>query len=468
MIKTRFSPSPTGMLHIGNVRTALFSSLYAKKAGGHFILRIEDTDVARSEERYSDVLQEDLLWLGLNWQEGPGVGGPHEPYWQSQRHAIYDKYYQTLEKQQLAYPCFCTDQELALNRKLQLSRGQPPRYAGTCYGLTADEIAARIAQGKTPALRFHVPNKKNIDFVDTVKGPQHFNSDDIGDFIIRRAEGTSSFLFCNAIDDALMGVTHVLRGEDHLSNTPRQLMILQALNLHLPSYGHLSMIMGDDGSPLSKRHGSFSLHDLREQGYLPQAVANYLARLSHAYESHELMTFDEAAQNFHLEKLSRAPARFDRNQLIHWQKEAVMALSQAAAWDWLGPEIKASVPTDHQDLFIDTVRQNVCFPVEAKDWINILFDGALSFDDEQLQILRDAGTNYFTALIESSQKHSTDLKTILDEVKIQAGVSGKKLFMPLRVALTGQQHGPELQNIVNLLGQEKMQERFRQALENLG
>lgn len=465
MIKTRFSPSPTGMLHLGNVRAALFSALYAKKSGGHFILRIEDTDAERSEEKYAELLQDDLKWLGLNWQEGPGIGGPHEPYWQSQRHAIYDKYYQTLEKQKLAYPCFCTDHELALNRKLQLSRGQPPRYPGTCYGLTEEQVAEKIAEGKKPALRFHVPTNKKIDFVDTVKGPQHFNSDDIGDFIIRRAEGTSSFMFCNGIDDALMGVTHVLRGEDHLSNTPRQLMILQALNLHTPSYGHLSLITGDDGTPLSKRHGSFGLHDFRQQGYLPQAVLNYLARLSHTYESHGLMTFAEAANEFHLDKLSRASARFDINQLMHWQKESVMALTHEAAWNWLGDSIKNSVPEASQDLFIEVVRQNICFPFEATNWIKILFDGALAFDEEQSKILNEAGEKFFTVINESVSKHGVTLKNILDEVKNQTGASGKKLFMPVRVALTGQQHGPELQQIVNLLGEEKMQERFKQALD---
>lgn len=464
MIKTRFSPSPTGMLHLGNVRAALFSALYAKKSDGHFILRIEDTDAARSEEKYADILQEDLTWLGIIWQEGPGIGGPHAPYWQSQRHAIYDKYYAVLEKQKLAYPCFCTDQELALNRKLQLSRGQPPRYAGTCYKLTPEQVAAKIAEGKKPALRFHVPAQKNIDFVDTVKGPQHFNSDDIGDFIIRRAEGTSSFLFCNGIDDALMGVTHVLRGEDHLSNTPRQLMILQALNLHTPSYGHLSLITGDDGAPLSKRHGSFSLHDLREQGFLPQAVLNYLARLSHTYEEHHLLTFTEAAKAFHLDRLSRAPARFDRNQLMHWQKEAVMALSHAEVWDWLGDEIKNSVPEAQQDAFIEAVRPNIHFPFEAVNWINILFDGSLNFDDEQKNILQAAGETYFVALDKLGKEHGTNLKNILEDLKTTTGFTGKKLFMPVRIALSGQQFGPELQLIANLLGEEGIQKRIAAAL----
>ena len=198
MIRTRFSPSPTGMIHLGNARTALFNALFAAKNQGAFLLRIEDTDQSRSAHQFTDLLQDDLQWLGIHWQEGPGVNGPHGPYWQSRRNAIYVHYYQQLEAAERAYPCFCTDQELALNRKIQLSRGQAPRYPGTCRGLGKEEVARRMAEGKTPALRFRVPTQTSITFVDLVKGPQHFNSDDMGDFIIRRADGSSSFLFCNA------------------------------------------------------------------------------------------------------------------------------------------------------------------------------------------------------------------------------------------------------------------------------
>lgn len=465
MIRTRFSPSPTGMLHLGNVRAALFSALYAKKANGHFILRIEDTDAVRSEEKYADILQEDLAWLGVHWQEGPGIGGPNEPYWQSKRGDIYAKYYQELEGQGLAYPCFCTDQELALNRKIQLSRGQPPRYPGTCLKLSKEELAKRFEEGKKAALRFHVPEKKSIDFVDLVKGPQHFNSSDIGDFIIRRAEGTASFMFCNAIDDALMQVTHVLRGEDHLANTPRQLMILETLKLHTPQYGHLSLITGDDNTPLSKRHGSFSLRDLREKGFLPRAILNYLARLSHTYESQDLMCFTDLAKNFQLEKLSKASARFDKHQLLHWQKEAVIRLDTDGVWEWLGKDIKNSIPESLRDLFIEAIRPNINFPEEAREWIDILFGQSLNLTEDQTAILVEAGEPFFTALLKSATQHGADLKHIFEDLKQQLNVSGKKLFMPVRIALTGKQHGPELLQIVGLLGKEKMLQRFNHALE---
>lgn len=464
MIRTRFSPSPTGMLHLGNVRAALFSALYATKHQGAFILRIEDTDVARSDHKYTVMLQEDLHWLGIQWQEGPEVGGPHGPYFQSQRHRVYEDYYKQLETQKLAYPCFCSDQELAMNRKLQLSRGHAPRYPGTCRKLTQAEVQKKLEQGLKPALRFQIPANTLIEFVDLVKGTQRFNSDDIGDFIIRRAEGTASFMFCNAIDDSLMEVTHVLRGEDHLANTPRQLMILSALKLRTPEYGHLSLIMGEDGGKLSKRHGSFSLHDLREEGYLPKAAMNYLARLSHTYDSQNLLSFSELANDFQLERLSRSSARFDLNQLHFWQKQMVLSLDDNALLNWLGEEFNQRIPSDKRKLFLEVVRQNVIFPSEAKKWADIFFDNNLSYTDENKTVLQQAGTQFFTEWQSAASQYSDDLKKMLDQLKSKLNISGKQLFMPIRIALTGEQHGPELAQIVTLLGKEKIENRIKNAM----
>lgn len=465
MVRTRFSPSPTGMMHIGNARAALFSALLATKEKGVFILRIEDTDLVRSEQEYTDILQEDLHWLGVFWQEGPGVGGPYQPYWQSQRHELYAHYYEELENKGLAYPCFCTEQELALNRKLQLSRGQAPRYPGTCRKLSKEETAKRIANGAKPALRFHVPEKTVIEFVDLVKGLQTFNSDDIGDFIIRRAEGTASFMFSNAIDDSLMKVTHAMRGDDHLANTPRQLMLLKALNMPAPQYAHLSLITGDDGTKLSKRHGSFSLNDLHKEGYLPLAVLNYLSRLSHACDQQKLMNFSELAAVFKVEKLSRAPARFDKNQLLHWQKEAVMSLDNAETLTWLGETILEKVPESKRDMFAEVMRQNILFPHDAKTWVDIFFGKEPPFTHEQLDVLKEAGVDFFVEAQLATKKHGIDLKKICDDLKTKLNISGKKLFMPLRIALTGEQNGPELVHIASLLGQEKMMEHFHRAEE---
>lgn len=464
-VRTRFSPSPTGMIHLGNARAALFSALYSGKHAGTFILRIEDTDAARSEEQYVELLQEDLHWLGVNWQEGPGVNGDYGPYWQSQRQDIYAKYYQQLEADKLIYPCFCTDQELMLARKIQLSRGQAPRYMGTCRKLSAEEIEKRIAAGEKPAWRFIVPPKTAIDFEDTVKGPQHFESDDIGDFIVRRADGTAPFLFCNAIDDATMKVTHVLRGEDHLANTPRQLLILQALKLHTPHYGHLSLIVGDDGSPLSKRHGSFSLFEMREQGYLPIAVMNYLTRLGHTADTQELLDFDRLAKHFYLEKLSRSPARFDKSQLMYWQKTAVQSLDIPALWRWLGEHVQNQVPESMRKLFAETIRSNVEFPSDALMWAKIFFHENAPLDEEGLKVIREAGEQFFVEAEEAVDKYDIDLTKVLADMKTSLGLNGKKLFMPLRIALTGKAHGPELAQIAQLLGKEKIKHRFGQAFK---
>jgi len=456
------------MLHLGNARAALFSALYAKKEQGIFLLRIEDTDVSRSDEKYIDILQNDLIWLGLHWQEGPGKDGGNGPYWQSHRQKIYDSYYQQLETQNRAYPCFCTEQELAIHRKLQQSRGQPPRYSGLCRKLTKEQIAARLVAGEKPALRFLVPEHAVIEFMDLVKGSQHFKSDYIGDFIIRRADGTSSFMFCNAIDDSLMGVTHVIRGEDHLTNTPRQLMILQALGLRTAQYGHLSLITGDDGAPLSKRHGSFSLHDLREQGYLPIAVANYLARLSHAYDEQKLMDFSELAQRFQLEKISRASARFDKNQLLHWQKEVVMAMDAASCWQWIGEDIKNTIPYASQGLFIELAKNNFLFPEEIKQFATILFGEKLHHTEDNIAILKSTSKDLLTKVLEGIEQYDTDFPSLLNFLKSEVGLTGKQLYMPIRIALTGEQHGPELAKIAVLLGKERLKERFHSALLLLG
>lgn len=465
VVRSRFSPSPTGMIHLGNARAALFSALFAAKERGIFILRIEDTDLARSEERFVEALQADLHWLFINWQEGPGVGGKYGPYWQSQRQSIYEKYYNILEQKKLIYPCFCTDKELNLARKLQLSRGQAPRYTGTCRKLSAQEITDRIKGGMQPAWRFAIPQQQSIEFIDTVKGTQKFQSDDIGDFVVRRADGTPPFLFCNAIDDATMEITHVLRGEDHLANTPRQIMILKALNLPVPHYGHLSLIVGDDGAPLSKRHGSFSIHEMRQQGFLPAAIINYLARLGHSMELPELANFIQLAANFSLEKLSRSPARFDKVQLKHWQKLAVQALDIQGLWRWLGEHIQNSVPQDKQTLFAETIKANIEFPEDAVFWAKTFFHENIEYNPEAAQIIREAGEQFFVEGELAVDKYGTDLTQVLAEMKKTLHVSGKKLFMPLRIALTGTLHGPELAAITTILGQSKLRHRLRNAFK---
>jgi len=333
--RTRFAPSPTGDVHVGNARTALYSALLAARDGGVFILRIEDTDAARSQRALEEGMQADLHWLGIHWQEGPDVGGPKAPYRQSERTQFYDEHLRKLADKGLVYPCFCTAMELEVSRKTQLSAGKPPRYAGTCAQLSTAEIEVRIAKGLKPALRFRVPEQGETVFIDLVRGRQVFAHQDIGDFIVRRADGSPAFFFSNAVDDALMGVTHVLRGEDHLANTPRQLLIMEALGLKAPQYAHLSLIVGQGGAPLSKREGGGSLKDLRAEGVLPEAMLNYLARLGHTYADNAFLDFATLARGFDVGHLGHSPAHFDHTQLEHWQGEAVRHADGQRLWDWM-------------------------------------------------------------------------------------------------------------------------------------
>src|SRR5256714_11893027 len=272
----RFTPSPSGELHLGNARTALFNLLLARRAGGRFLLRIEDTDSERSLDSHTTALMADLRWLGIDWDAGPDREDERGPYRQSQRGALYARQFAVLERQEVVYPCFFTPLELELSRRAQLAAGKPPRYAGTCRDLTPEERACRQAQGLAATLRFRVPRGERVTFEDFVHGPQSFPTDDIGDFVVRRADGSAAFFFSHAVDDASMGVTTALRGEDHHSNTHRQLLILAALGLAAAAHGHEGLIVGADGAPLSKRHAAVSVREYRERGYQPPAPAHHL------------------------------------------------------------------------------------------------------------------------------------------------------------------------------------------------
>jgi nondiscriminating glutamyl-tRNA synthetase len=459
-VKTRFAPSPTGYLHLGNVRTALFNALLARRRGGRFLLRIEDTDRERSRPEYVTALLEDLRWLGLDWQEGPEVGGTHGPYAQSAREGIYAGYYQRLENAGLAYACFCTPAELALSRKAQLAAGRPPRYPGTCARLGEAERRERLDRGLQATLRFRVPAGRTVEFTDLIRGPQRVASDDIGDFVIRRADGTPQFFFANAVDDALMGITHVLRGEDHLANTPRQLLLLEALGLAAPEYGHLALIVGADGGPLSKRAGDLSVRELRAAGYLPEALLNYLARLGHAYDRDEWMEPAELAIGFAMEHLGRAPARYDEGQLLHWQFEAVQRASPDALWAWMGPAVQERVPPGQREEFITTVRPNIRFPTDAAFWAERLFGADLTPSDESRAVIAAAGSEFFSHALAAYAKHGAAYPSLVEALKQRTGLKGRNLFMPLRVALTGETHGPELARILALLPPELARRRL--------
>lgn len=462
MIRTRFAPSPTGLLHLGNMRTALFSALLAKRDQGHFILRIEDTDPERSQEVYFHALMEDLHWLGLDWQEGPKVEGESKPYLQAQRLDIYEKYYQFLLEKKLAYPCFCSEKELELERRAQNSAGLPPRYSGTCAHLSAEQVAAKYAKGLQPTLRFRVPKGEDVFLEDLVVGKRRYKTDDIGDFIIRRSNGLPAFFFCNAVDDALMGVTQVLRGVDHVDNTPRQVMILKALALPIPEYGHISLIVNEKGEPLSKRTGSSSIFELREKGYFPLAVNNHLARLGHYYANENLLSLEELAENFSIKHLGHSAAKHDAVQLEHWQKLTVLQLSAEDLWQWIRAQVQHIIPEDAISAFIEIVRHNIILPEEAVFYAHMLFSDDLVVSSEAQALIEEAGSEFFQVAAQALAETGVDWKLFTQYIKEHTHKKGKALFMPLRAALTGQIHGPELAPTLVLLGIERAKKRLVQ------
>ena len=465
--KSRFAPSPTGLLHLGNVRTALFNYLAARHAQGVLLLRIEDTDAMRGHEKYAVALEQDLRWLGLEWTEGPGPGGAQAPYVQSQRGAIYARYFDQLEAGGHAYPCFCSEHELEIARKTAIAAGRPPRYSGRCHRLTTEEIVTRRAEGRPATLRFHVADGRAVEFDDEVRGRQTFATSDIGDFIIRRSDGTPAFFFCNAIDDALMGVTLVLRGEDHLTNTPRQILLLQTLGLSVPAYAHIALVVGSDGAPLSKRTGSRSVQELRAQGFLPLAVNNYLARLGHTYESNAFMDLPGLADAFDPARLHKAPARFDEAQLLHWQREAVRAADVTTLWVWMAETVGALAPEAERTAFVETVRGNIVFPPDARHWAQAIYAETLVLNHAAQEAACTAGEEFFEMARRALDKHGTDFKALSQMVKQDTGLAGKALFQPLRAALTGELDGPEMAKLLPLIGLDRAHRRIEKVLEEM-
>jgi glutamyl-tRNA synthetase len=457
-VVTRFAPSPTGSLHLGNARTALFSHLWARKTGGKFILRIEDTDAERSQVRFRDQLMADMRWLGLDWDEGPDVGGPSAPYCQAERGEFYRGLFAQLTADALAYPCYCTAEDLELSRKLQRMSGKPPRHAGTCRELTAAQRAEREGRGLKPTLRFAVRGDLIIEFTDAVHGPQRFSTNDIGDFIIRREDGTPAFFFCNAVDDSAMGVTQVLRGDDHLTNTPRQIMLLEALGMRCPSYGHVGLLVGEDGAPLSKRHGSASAQEFRERGFLSIAVLNHLFRLGHASDVDGWLPAADMPAHFRPEHLGRAPARFEESQLMHWQKESVERMS--------AEDIRAWLAADDSMQFIELVRHNVVLPADAISWRAVVQGELPPLGAEERRVIAAAGPEFFTAAALAYEQSNADLKMLTTILKERTGRKGADLFMPLRVALTGQAHGPELAQLLKLMSPEIARRRLQSHAQN--
>ena len=435
----------------------------AKKTNGSFLLRIEDTDLERSKKEFSDAICADLKWVGLEWDEGPEAGGKEKSYYQSQRLNLYEEFYEKLLDQDLIYPCFTSEEELKIIRRNQIAAGQPPRYTGVWSQASEEEVQEELDKGNKPVYRFRIPKKRTISFTDLVKGEQSFSTDDLDDFIVRKKDSSPTFMFANAIDDSLMGVDLVLRGDDHLSNTPRQIALLESLNLSLPRYAHVSLFTGSDGAPLSKRNGSLSVSDLKEMGYLPIAVLNYLSRVGHTINDNDLKTQKELADSFETKNISNSPSKFDLDQLLFWQKKAVDNLTIDECASWLSGNLDDLPPIVQERSFIELIKENINFPNEARLYVNNLFVNALSGDEENLRIIKSAGHEFFVLALEVVNAGISDWKQTCKDIEARTGKKGKELFMPLRVAITGQSRGPELDKVIELIGFERVLERLKEA-----
>jgi nondiscriminating glutamyl-tRNA synthetase len=439
-IVTRFAPSPTGRLHAGNLRTALFNWCLARGAGGRFLLRSEDTDAAREGEGDLEQQLADLAWCGLDWDGGPDRPAPEGPFRQSQRGDLYREHLGRLAESGRAYACYRTEAELKQRRAELRRRGRPPRYDREWARLPHDEVVRRRNEGQMPVIRFAAPSTGDIAWDDLVKGQRSLPATEVADFILTRSDGSPGFLFANTVDDALMGVTHVLRGEDHLVNTARQLVILDALGLPAPRYGHMPLLAGSDGAKLSKRVGDASIGSFREAGVLPLALANMLARLGHPWEETGLLSMEALAAGFDPARLSSAAQRFDPAQVAHWQRAALDVLSIEELAAWAGEAACARVPADARQRFLEAVRHNVASPADVAQWSEIIY-GAPGLNPLPKT---GAGGELFAAALAAWDEGAADHRALAGPVKAAVGASGKDFFKPLRVALTGRAEGPDL------------------------
>ncbi len=469
-VRVRFAPSPTGSLHVGNARTALFNWLFARHHRGSFVLRIEDTDVERSELRYETQLRNDLKWFGLDWDEGPDRGGAFEPYRQSERRDLYRKYATQLIDQGHAYFCFCTPAELEAEREAALKAGLQPKYSGRCRNRPREEGARKVAAGEPAAIRLKIAGG-SFTWNDLVHGLVSFTSDVIGDFILVRSDGHPAYNFAVVIDDHLMEITHVIRGDDHISNTPRQLAVYQMLGWEPPAFAHLSSILGPDRTRLSKRHGATSLENFREQGILPEALRNYLVLLgwSPADGTTEILSREEMIAQFSLERVIKSPAVFDPAKL-NWMNRHYLKQSP------LGRLAELSVPILASAGYLKTANGEVPPPVLA--WLERVIDAVLKnldtlndlpaaarliFEysardavgsDETRHVAEDAESReVLKAFIPKALAVGEPLtyerfREIAKTVGKETGKKGKDLFHPIRVALTGAVSGPELEKLI--------------------
>lgn len=482
-VRVRYAPSPTGHLHIGNARTALFNYLFARHNDGEFIIRIEDTDQKRNIEDGEKSQLENLAWLGMDWDESPEKPGEYGPYRQSERGEIYQPLIDQLLVGNRAYKCYCTEEELEAEREAQRARGEMPHYSGKCADLTPSEQAEKEAQGLEPVIRFRVPKNTSYTFDDIVKGEIVFETDNIGgDFVIQKRDGMPTYNFAVAVDDHMMKITHVLRGDDHIANTPKQLMVYEAFGWKAPEFGHMTLIINSEtGKKLSKRDESILqfIEQYRELGYLPEAMFNFTALLGWSpVGEEEIFSQEELIKIFDPERLSKSPAAFDGKKLEwvnnQYMKELDIDVLTNMCLPYLAAEGKIEAQPDAAKFewlkkVVSLYQPQMSYAAEIVNLSELFFNDHPVLDDAAKEVL--AGETVPTVLAAfKAQLEAMDvvnvenIKAGIKAVQKETGVKGKNLFMPIRVAVSGQMHGPELGDTIELLGKEKALDHLNKVL----
>jgi len=469
-IRVRFAPSPTGPLHIGGARSALFNYLLAARENGDFILRVEDTDLDRSTPESEQNIIASLRWLGIEWNEGVGKGGPFGPYRQTERLPLYRAAVQQLLDNGYAYTCYCTEEELATVRAEQQANGLTPHYNGTCRHLSAEQRAAKEAAGMKPVVRFAVPQNQALVIDDLVRGKVVFNSDEIGgDFVILKSDGLPTYNFAVVVDDYQMQITHVIRGEEHLPNTPRQLLLYDAFAYTRPTFAHVSLILGPDHSKMSKRHGSVSVVNYQEQGFLPEAIVNFLALLGWSPEGdNELLSMEQLRQQFSLTRVSKSPAVFDIAKLRWLNAQYLRMLPPAEIAAGLTPYLPPGFNPEQALLLAQTLANHLETFAQVEDYLPLV-EGAERppLDEAAAEVLAQEHVPdllaAFTSLIAAMDEESFSAAAVKEAIKQagkETGTKGAALFMALRVAITGCTHGPDLDKLAALIGKENLLKRL--------
>ncbi|WP_407271469.1 glutamate--tRNA ligase [Radiobacillus sp. PE A8.2] len=483
-VRVRYAPSPTGHLHIGNARTALFNFLFAKHLGGKFIIRIEDTDQKRNVEGGEESQLSYLKWLGIEWDEGADVGGDYGPYRQMERLDIYKKYVDELLERGLAYKCYVTEEELEAEREEQKANGQVPMYSGAHRNLTADQEKQFEDEGRQPSIRFRVPEGKTYRFKDIVRENITFDSSDFGDWVIVKKNGIPTYNFAVAIDDHLMKISHVLRGEEHISNTPKQLMVYDAFGWEAPQFGHMTLILNENRKKLSKRdqHILQFIEQYKNLGYLPEALFNFIGLLGWSpVGEEEIFTSEQFKEMFDPERLSTSAAIFDPQKLKWMNNQYIKAADMDKVIELSLPhlidagKVSEQMSDDEREWALELIglyKDQLSYGQEIVELTELFFKTEIDYNEEAMQVLQEEQVTEVLQVF--SDKLSEDNEFTPDTIKAQIKATqketkqkGKKLFMPIRVATTGQVHGPELPNAIHLLGKDVVQTRLKAAIESI-